>query len=288
MRKIVYSIADCRFAVVTEERIKVQQTEPFSNFVTAELEEFTFFAKKGLPPPQKAGVFYYRDQRNLIYQEGNRYQRYLGNFQADHNWTNAHSCLCFSKDETESCDVFFKDRQEALSEREIFNAIGLEYHLLLNGKAILHSSYITYENQGIVFTGPSGMGKSTQAELWKKVFPADVEIINGDRSVLGVEDGKINVYGIPFCGSSKISKNKSVPLKGIVVLRQGKENKIYRMDQKTAIKTLFSECSVNIWDCTGVERLLRILEGITRQVPVWCLSCLPDASAVHMLKEAIQ
>lgn len=287
MEKIVYSIANFLFAVIAED-IKVKQAEPFSRFVTAEPEQFTFFCKRGLPPPKKAGVLYYRDQRNLIYKDDTGYHRYIGNFQDKNDWTHANNCLCISEGNQNCCEVFFKNKQEEISEQEIFNALGLENNLLLNGKAILHSSYITYQNEGIVFTAPSGMGKSTQADLWKKVFQNDVEIVNGDRSVIGEDHGRINVYGIPFCGSSKISKNKSVPLKGIVVLRQGKENRICRMDQKTAAKMLFSECSVNIWDHAAVEMLLTILEKIINKIPVWYFSCLPDASAVNVLKEAIQ
>lgn len=288
MDKIVYSIADVSFAVVMEENIKIKQVEPFSGFVVTEPEKITFFCKTGIPSPKKAGILYYRDERNLIYKNGNRYQRYIGNFQLENDWSYAQSCLCFTEENKEHQEVFFKEKQEEISERELFNALGLEQNLLLYDKCILHSSYIIYENEGIVFTAPSGTGKSTQAALWEKVFPEKVEIINGDRSVLGEDKGKIKVYGIPFCGSSKISKNKSVPLKGIVVLRQGKENKIYKMNRKTAVKMLFSECSVNIWDCIEVERLLVLLEKITEQIPVWYFSCLADTSAVNVLKEAIK
>ena len=43
---------------------------------------------------------------------------------------------------------------------------------------LFHSSIIKFWNQGIMFLGPSGIGKTTQAELWKKY--RDALIINGD------------------------------------------------------------------------------------------------------------
>ncbi len=288
MGKTAYEIAGFSFAVVAEAPIEIRQEAPFSDFVTTEPEAFTFFCKKGLPPPSQAGVLYFRDNRNLIYKDVLHVQRYLGTFHPDSDWSDARSCLCLAPDGAKSCELYLQEKQEPFTEREIFNAIGLEYALLLGGKAILHSAYITYEDRGILFTAPSGTGKSTQAALWKQVFSEKVEIINGDRSVLGVENGQATVYGLPFCGSSRISRNQSAPLSGIVVLRQGKENQICRMDRKTAVKLLFSECSVNLWDRIGVERLLETLEEIVGKIPVWYFSCLPDASAVHALKKEIQ
>lgn len=288
MKKAVYSIADFSFAVTAEEGIAMKRLQPFSDFETEQTEQFTFFVKKGLPPPQKAGVLCYSDQRNQIYKSDTGYQRYIGSFHAASDWNRATTCLCFSENKPNFSEVFFKEYQREISEQELFNALGLENNLLQNGKAILHSSYITYKNKGILFTGPSGTGKSTQASLWKKNFAADVEIVNGDRSVIGESDEGAMAYGIPFCGSSKISQNKSAPLKGIVILRQGKQNRISKMDQKTAIKLLFSECSVNLWDPSSVEQLLAILEKITKQIPVWYFSCLPNSSAVNVLHEAMQ
>lgn len=41
--------------------------------------------------------------------------------------------------------------------------LALEKYLLKRNALILHSSFIEYRNKGIVFTAPSGTGKSTQA-----------------------------------------------------------------------------------------------------------------------------
>ena len=43
----------------------------------------------------------------------------------------------------------------------------LEKHLIKKKSMIFHCSYINYKNHAILFSGSSGMGKSTQADLWK-------------------------------------------------------------------------------------------------------------------------
>ena len=93
----------------------------------------------------------------------------------------------------------------------IFNRIGLETLLLQHQGLLLHASLINYAGRAIAFAGPSGVGKSTQADLWKKCLGA--EIINGDRAVLRKNADHWIAYGSPYAGTSGIYKNNSAPLR---------------------------------------------------------------------------
>lgn len=160
-------------------------------------------------------------------------------------------------------------------------------HLLLERKAcILHSSYIIHEGNGIVFTAPSGTGKSTQADLWRVYQGA--EIINGDRSVLKMKDHYLYVHGIPFSGSSNICKNKEAPLRAIVVLGQSEYNQIRRMSPAEAVKYLYSQTAVNRGDLEEVDMVFRLLETFVSQVPVLRLDCRPDEGAVQVLEDYLK
>lgn len=63
-----------------------------------------------------------------------------------------------------------------------FGHIAMERILMEQEAAILHASFIEYEGQAVLFTGPSGIGKSTQAGLWEQY--EDAQILNGDRTIL--------------------------------------------------------------------------------------------------------
>ena len=76
------------------------------------------------------------------------------------------------------------DGQAKLTDSRLFDALGLDYIMSHNHRVILHSSFISRQGEGILFTAPSGTGKSTQADLWKR-HEEGVTIINGDRSILG-------------------------------------------------------------------------------------------------------
>lgn len=168
----------------------------------------------------------------------------------------------------------------------IMEMIGIEHALCKHKTFILHSSYINYNGNAILFSGPSGMGKSTQADLWQNLEYA--EIINGDRTAISKNLGSWHAYGLPFAGSSKIYKNKTLPIKAVVILKQGKENCIRKAKPMEAFKALYSEITVNSWNKNDVETIIKLVETFIKEVPIYVLSCLPNKEAVDLLKKEIE
>lgn len=158
--------------------------------------------------------------------------------------------------------------------------LALEKHLLMEKALVLHSAYIICEGKAVLFTAPSGTGKSTQAKLWEKYKGA--KVINGDRSIVQVREDWVESHGIPFCGTSGISLNESAPLAGIVILEQAKENSIERCRSSVSIKKLFSECSINYWNQDFVNEALNVIEKIVEKIPVCHLKCNISEEAVDV------
>ena len=168
----------------------------------------------------------------------------------------------------------------------IMELIGIEHTLCKHKTFMLHSSYINYNGGAILFSGPSGIGKSTQADLWQEFQGA--EIINGDRTAISKNLGSWHAYGLPFAGSSKIYKNKTLPIKAVVILKQGKENCIRKVKPMEAFKALYSEITVNSWNKNDVETIIKLVETFIKEVPIYVLSCLPNKEAVYLLKKEIE
>lgn len=167
----------------------------------------------------------------------------------------------------------------------LFNVFALEKQLIQYGRIVFHSCYIRTGGVGLLFSGDSGAGKSTQGSLWEKYMQA--EVINGDRSVLGQRDGEWTVYGFPFCGTSGISRNVTCPLNGIVFVRQAKENSIRKLDPAQAQMMIWQQCTVNQWDIEFVDASLELTAKLAESLPVYELSCKPDEGAVLCVKEAL-
>ena len=167
----------------------------------------------------------------------------------------------------------------------VMQAINIEQLLNKKSAFILHSSFIKWNNKGILFSAPSGTGKSTQANLWEKY--EDAEIINGDKAGVRKIDDKWMAYGLPFAGSSAIFKNKKAEIDCIIVLKQGKENKLTKLSPREAFIKIYKETTLHLWDEDFQNNIINMISDLVQNIPVYQYECLPDKSAVDFLKQQI-
>lgn len=170
--------------------------------------------------------------------------------------------------------------------QQILTCIGIEELLLQHDRAVLHASWIEVEGEAIVFSGRSGIGKSTQAALWESCRGAQVR--NGDRTLLRSLDGEEYACGLPYAGASGICVNAAAPIRAIVMLGQGRENRIRRLPEVEALKRLLSQLPVPKWNTAMIGRALEAASRAASAVPVYELICLPDESAVETLENALK
>lgn len=181
---------------------------------------------------------------------------------------------------------YLKEKESYIEySRNLLEIINIEQILNNFNAFILHSSFIEWKDKGILFSAPSGTGKSTQADLWDKY--EDVEIINGDKAGIRKMDGRWMAYGLPFAGTSGIYKNKKAEISHIIVLRQGKENKLIRLSPREAFIKLYSETIVHTWDKEFQENIINMITDVVQNVQIYQYECLPDKSAVDFLKDQI-
>ena len=178
-----------------------------------------------------------------------------------------------------------KEEKLLFKKINLMNYLAFEDVLINHQGFILHSSFISWQNNGILFTAQSGTGKSTQADLWKKYEDAD--IYNGDRTIIRKIDGKYYGFGSPYAGSSGIYRNESAPIKAIVVIEQGPDNVIRRLHGREAFLPLFRETLMNTWNKEYMEKMTDLLMDAVCQIPVYHLFCRPDQDAVNTVKNEI-
>lgn len=151
---------------------------------------------------------------------------------------------------------------------------------------ILHSSQILVEDRGILFCGPSGIGKTTQANLWKKCINA--KILCNDRTLLRKFNGKWYTYGLPMDGSDPICSNEATKLGTIIVLGQGNKNVIRRLSPSKAIIELMKQTIFDCWNNNEKFKIqLRWLD-IIEQIPIYFFSCVPNESAVNCMLDELK
>lgn len=151
-------------------------------------------------------------------------------------------------------------------------------HLSTRSGLMIHSSLVDFDGKGVMFVGPSGIGKTTQAELWMKY--RDAVIINGDMALVREKEDGFTGYGCPWHGSSPYCENRQVPLYGIIVLEQAKENTIERLSGVTLIERMMNNIFLPHWYPEGVEAAMETVDHLLSQVPVYLMKCRPDEEAV--------
>lgn len=167
---------------------------------------------------------------------------------------------------------------------ELFHAIRLTflYFAQKRGLFALHSASILYKGKAWLFAGHSGMGKSTHANLWKRLF--DVSLINGDLNLLSVHHGNAKVSGLPWCGTSGIFSTEAYPLGGIVVLRQGKTNAVQPLSSDRQQLLLMQHFISPTWTAAQVRHSLNFAEKLAARIPVTAYTCTKEEEAALQMK----
>ena len=154
----------------------------------------------------------------------------------------------------------------------------------------LHAAFIGIgrdsDCRAVLFTGASGAGKSTQAELWRKF--AGARLINGDRAALKYSGEDWRAFGIPNCGSSRVCVNEDCPVSAIVAVEKGTENRIEEMNGIEKYRSLILATAFYQWDIYESRKVHELIEKLIREVPVVRLVCRPDKDAVLTLRQYLE
>lgn len=158
-------------------------------------------------------------------------------------------------------------------------------HVVQRQIIYLHSSLVDYQGNGLMFLGPSGIGKTTQAELWNKY--RDALIINGDVVFVQETEDAFLGWGTPWHGSSPYCENTSVPVSALIVLKQAEKNSIRELTGFEKVTAVSESVFYPRWLENGMELCLETLDHLLSRLPVYELSCRPDEEAVRLVEETV-
>lgn len=147
----------------------------------------------------------------------------------------------------------------------------------------IHASSVIHDDNGYLFLGKSGMGKSTHARLWIEHIE-NTELLNDDNPTLVLKNnGTIWVYGTPWSGKTSCYRNIGAKVNGIVRLQQAKENKMTIVKDVDAFMALLPSCMVIRNNTIMCDYLYDTLEKIDcADIKIGLLHCLPNRAAAEL------
>lgn len=151
---------------------------------------------------------------------------------------------------------------------------------------LVHGAAVSCGEKAYLFTAPSGTGKSTHIGLWKRYLGDRIDIVNGDKPLLRLQGGQVDVCSTPWAGKERWQKNRIVPLDGICLLHRGTENRI----RPIAPGNYLDELMHQVYLPTRAETMvitLHLLDEVLRRTPLYLLECDISEQAVRTSFEAL-
>lgn len=173
------------------------------------------------------------------------------------------------------------EQAEEFAYANLFNKSIIEHNAML-----VHSSALVYKGNAYLFSGNSGVGKSTHAKLWQEAFGNKVSIINDDKPVVRIKSDRCVVFGTPFDGGSGIANNASAPLKAIIFIERGEENTIRKANYAEIISNLY-QSTVHHLDKQPASAMLNNFDKLIPMCDFYILRCNTDISAAHTAFNAL-
>lgn len=163
-------------------------------------------------------------------------------------------------------------------------AVWVAYSFVAVGKNILpvHASAVVKNDRAVLFLGESGTGKSTHSRLWMEYIEGSY-LLNDDCPLVRVDGNRVYAYGSPWSGKVHCYRQEAVPVKAMVRLRQGPENKIRSLKRLSAIGALYPSCPpLFAYDERLSGGMLDTVDKIVTVMSVCALECRPDQDAAEV------
>lgn len=151
---------------------------------------------------------------------------------------------------------------------------------------IFHGATIEYGGNAYLFAAPSGTGKTTHINYWRRAFGKEVSIVNGDKPILRYLDGVLHACGTPWAGKENLHRNVCIPVGGICFLERGTEDEICSAVPSSCVTSALSQVYLPE-DKQALEATLALLDRILSDIPLWRLKCTHSIHAAFVAKEAM-
>jgi hypothetical protein len=151
------------------------------------------------------------------------------------------------------------------------------------GGALMHAAAIAGRDGALLVAGPSGAGKTTMS---RAAAAQGASVLSDERTILrpapSARGGGWLLGGTPWPGEGNFADNRSVPLRGLILLEQADRDELVPVSPARALALLYRCHFPPVWDPAAAERTLSHLERAVREVPAFVFKNRkgPDAAGL--------
>ncbi|MBI9008558.1 MAG: radical SAM protein [Tenericutes bacterium] len=184
-------------------------------------------------------------------------------------------------------DIYLnKNLEQNFAEKEyVFSGIAFLDIAAFNGMVPLHGAGIICNNEAIIFSAPSKVGKTTHTKYWLEAFQ-DIQVYNEDKPVLYKKDNVLVTSGTPWSGKSTLNMNITIPLHSIVFLEQGKTNELRALSKKEKMTYLMRNIlrprEEELW-----QRMFPTIDTLLKDTPMYLASVTNDLNSAKIIRDKL-
>lgn len=146
---------------------------------------------------------------------------------------------------------------------------------------LFHGSAVAVDGAAYLFTAKSGTGKSTHVRLWREMLGGRAVMVNDDKPLIRIADGRAVVYGTPWSGKHRLNTNISVPVRAICVLHQAKDNSICPVARRDIYPLLLQQMYRPMCQ-PALLKSLTLLDRLCSVVALYSMGCNMEPEAAAM------
>lgn len=152
---------------------------------------------------------------------------------------------------------------------------------------VFHSSVISVDGQGYLFTAKSDTGKSTHTRLWRELLAYRATMVNDDKPMIRVNNDGVTVFGTPYNGKHRLGNNIAVPLKAVCILERAEKNTIRKINKSDAYAILLQQI-YRPADGAAFAKTLSLIDKLTEKVKLYRLGCNMEIEAAEVAYKAMR
>ena len=152
---------------------------------------------------------------------------------------------------------------------------------------VFHGSVIALNGEAYIITAHSGVGKTTHTRLWLSEFPNEASILNGDKPIIRIMDGKAYACGTPWQGKESYGKNEILPLKGIAFLSRSDKNYACKTTPGEAVTRFMSQIYLPKQNRAMLIKTMQLADRVIKGIGLVHLECNMEPEAAHVCRAAL-
>ncbi len=138
---------------------------------------------------------------------------------------------------------------------------------------LMHGAVVAVDGKAYMFTGKSGIGKTTHIRQWLARCPG-AYVVNGDKPFLKIrEAGELPLAcGSPWAGKENIFTTTVVPLQAIVMLERSEYNEMKRVSFSDSFLDIFQQM-YRPEDEEKMRKTIQLVQRMNPGVSFWRFKC---------------